>query len=151
VRGFAVAGEPRFAHGAMQFLLIVSQMFPFDNGEHHSPHVGGPELLKKPVSKEQKVPVITDDDWEPTSPTGTTPVASGSGWGGLAPPLPPMGAVGGAATGVVRARVAALNAATGAVASRTFPLLARTTVVDAETQTDPMVFPFVFPGGGWTL
>ena len=31
VRGFAVAGEPRFAHCAMQFLLIVSQMFPFDN------------------------------------------------------------------------------------------------------------------------
>jgi hypothetical protein len=60
-----------------------------------------------------------------------------------------MGAVGGAATGVVR--VAALNAATGTVASRTFPLLARTTAVDAETQTDPMVFPFVFPGGGWTL
>jgi hypothetical protein len=42
-------------------------------------------------------------------------------------------------------------AATGAVASRTFPLLARTTAVDAETQTDPMVFPFVFPGGGWSL
>jgi hypothetical protein len=52
---------------------------------------------------------------------------------------------------VVRARVAALNAATGAVASRTFPLLARTTVVETATQTDPMVFPFVFPGGGWTL
>jgi hypothetical protein len=32
VRGFAVAGEPRFAHRAMQFLLIVGQMFPFDNG-----------------------------------------------------------------------------------------------------------------------
>ena len=96
--------------------------------------------------------VITDDDWEPTSPTGTTPVASGSGWGGMPPPPPPpppMGAVGG--SGVVRARVAALNAATGAVASRTFPLLARTTAVDAETQTDPMVFPFVFPGCGWTL
>ncbi len=32
VRGFAVAGEPRFAHRAMQFLLIVCQMFPFNNG-----------------------------------------------------------------------------------------------------------------------
>ena len=52
------------------------------------------------------------------------------------PPPPPMGAVGGAATGVVRARVAALNAATGAVVTRTFPLLVRTRVVDAETQTD---------------
>ena len=63
---------------------------------------------------------------------------------------------------MVRARVAALNAATGAVASRTFPLRVRTEVVNAETQTDPgttavaiqtdhMVFPFVFPGGGWTL
>jgi hypothetical protein len=62
VRGFAVAGEPRFAHCAMQFLLIVSQMFPFDNGEHHSPHVGGPELLKKPVTKEQKVPGVFDLD-----------------------------------------------------------------------------------------
>jgi hypothetical protein len=68
-----------------------------------------------------------------------------------------MGGVGG--SGVVRARVAALEAATGAVggaatgpvASRTFPLLAPTSVVDAETQTDPMVFPFVFPSGGWTL
>ena len=78
----------------------------------------------------------------PTSPVavptgGTSPVASGSGWGGLPPPPPPMGAVGGAAT--------------GAVAFRTVPLLARTTAVNAETQTDPMVFPFVFPGGGWTL
>ena len=32
VRGFAVAGEPRFAHRAMQLLLIVGQMFPFNNG-----------------------------------------------------------------------------------------------------------------------
>jgi hypothetical protein len=62
VRGFAVAGEPRFAHGTMQLLLIVSQMFPFDNGDHHSPHVGGPELLKKPVTKEQKVPGVFDLD-----------------------------------------------------------------------------------------
>ena len=62
VRGFAVAGEPRFAHCAMQFLLIVSQMFLFDNGEHLSPHVGGPKLLKKPVTKEQKVPVFFDLD-----------------------------------------------------------------------------------------
>ena len=85
--------------------------------------------------------VITDDDWEPTSPTGTSPVGTAGGWGGLAlqPPLPLMGAVGGAVTGVVRARVAALEAATGAVATRTFPLLVRTEVVNAETQTDDMV------------
>ena len=71
-----------------------------------------------------------------------------------------MGAVGGAATGTVAARVAALEAATGAVggaatgavASRTYPLFTPTTVVDAVTQTDPMVFPFVWPGGvKWTL
>jgi hypothetical protein len=62
VRGFDVAGEPRFAHRAMQFLLIISQMFPFDNREHHSPHVGGPELLKKPVTKEQKVTSVFDLD-----------------------------------------------------------------------------------------
>ena len=62
VRGFAVAGEPQFAHCSMQFLLIVSQMFPFDNGEHHSPHVGGPELLEKPVTQEQKVPGVFDLD-----------------------------------------------------------------------------------------
>ena len=100
---------------------------------------------------------ITGDDWEPTSPTGTSPVASGGGWGGLPPP-PPMGGVGG--SGMVRARIAALEAATGAVggaatgavASRTYPLFAPTTTVDVGTQTDHMVFPFVFPGGGkWTL
>ena len=34
------------------------QILPFDNGEHHSPHVGGAELLKKPVTKEQKVPGV---------------------------------------------------------------------------------------------
>jgi hypothetical protein len=71
-----------------------------------------------------------------------------------------MGGVGG--SGMVRARVAELNAATGEVATRTLPLRVRTKVVDAETQTDNgttevaiqtdhMVFPFVFPGGGWTL
>ncbi len=57
-----------------------------------------------------------------------------------------MGGVGGAATGVVAARVAVLNAATGAVASRTFPLRVRTEVVNAETQT-PLAFTFVFPRG----
>ena len=82
--------------------------------------------------------VITDDDWEPTSPTGTSLVASDSGWGGLAPP-PPMGAVGGAATGTVAARVAALEAGAGAVVNRTLPLFVRTRVVDAQTQTDDMV------------
>ena len=85
--------------------------------------------------------------------------------GGLAPP-PPMGAVGG--SGMVRARVAALEAATGEVggaatgpvASRT--LLARTTTVEVGTQTvgtqndtwdpdDTLELPFEFPGGGWTL
>jgi hypothetical protein len=92
----------------------------------------------------------------PTSPTGTSPVASGGGLGGQPPP-PPMGGVGG--SGMVRARIAALEAATGAVggaatgavASRTFPVYVRTTTVDVGTQTDHMVFPFVFPGGGWTL
>ena len=44
----------------MQVLLIVAQMFPFNNGLHDNPHVGGPELLKKPVTKEQKVPVVFD-------------------------------------------------------------------------------------------
>ncbi len=64
------------------------------------------------------------------------PVAAGGGWGGLAfPPSPPVAAVGGS-SGVVRARVAALEAGAGAVATRTFPLLVRTRVVDAETQTD---------------
>jgi len=62
VRGFAVAGDPRFAHCDMQFLLIVGQMFPFHNGEHHSPHAGGAKLLKKPVTKEQKVPGVFDLD-----------------------------------------------------------------------------------------
>ncbi len=60
----------------------------------------------------------------------TSPVASGSGWGSQPPPPPtPMGGVGG--SGMVRARIAALEAATGAVggaatgavASRTYPLL----------------------------
>ncbi len=55
----------------------------------------------------------------------------------VAPPPSGMGVVGG--SGVVRARVAALNAATGAVASRTFPHLARTTTVEKETQTHDMV------------
>jgi hypothetical protein len=32
VRRFALAGEPRVAHRTMQFLLIVGQMFPFNNG-----------------------------------------------------------------------------------------------------------------------
>jgi hypothetical protein len=60
---------------------------------------------------------------------------------------------------MVRARVAAFEAATGAVGgvatgavvSRAFPLYDPTTAVDAATQTDPMVFPFVFPQTGtWT-
>ncbi len=62
---------------------------------------------------------------------------------------------------MVRARVAALEAGTGAVVNRTFPPFVRTRVVDADAETDNgtaevaiqtnMVFPFVFPGGGWTL
>jgi len=44
-------------------------------------------------------------------------------------------AVGGAATGTVAARVAALEAGTGAVVSRTFPVVSRTTTVEKETQT----------------
>ena len=99
-----------------------------------SPVAAGGTAVAAPTTTASPV-IITDDDWEPTSPTGTSPVASGSGWGGLAPP-PPMGGVGGSGTGAVRARVAVLNAATGAVASRTFPLRVRTEVVDAETQTD---------------
>ena len=46
----------------MQFLLIISQMFQFNNREHHSPHAGGAELLNKPVTKEQKVPSVFDFD-----------------------------------------------------------------------------------------
>jgi hypothetical protein len=42
--------------------LRVSQVLPFDNGEYHSPHEGGPEFLKKPVTKEQKVPSVFDLD-----------------------------------------------------------------------------------------
>ena len=74
----------------------------------------------------------------PGSPAGS-PVASGSGWGGLAPPPPGMEAVGGAASGMVAARIAAFNAGTGAVASRAFSLFTRTTTVDVGTKTDDMV------------
>ena len=114
-----------------------------------SPVAAGGAAVATPTTTASPV-IITDDDWEPTSPTGTSPVGTAGGWGGLAPP-PPMGGVGGAATGVVATRVAVLNAANGEVVNRTFPLRVRTEVVDAETQTDHMVFPFVFPGGGWTL
>jgi hypothetical protein len=44
----------------MQVLLIVGQMFPFDNREHDNAHVGGPELLENPVTKELKVPGVFD-------------------------------------------------------------------------------------------
>jgi hypothetical protein len=37
----------------MQVLLFGSQMFPFNNREHDNPHVGGPELFKNPVTKEE--------------------------------------------------------------------------------------------------
>jgi len=129
---------------------------------------GGTRLSMPRTTTTGEAVVISSDSEDDTTsavaaPTGgTSPVAAGGGWGGLTyPPSPPMAAVGGS-SGVVRARVAALEAGTGAVASRTFPLLVRTRVVDAETQTDNgttevaiqtdhMVFPFVFPGGGWTL
>jgi hypothetical protein len=56
---------------------------------------------------------VTSPTMEVVSPTGTSPVASGSGWGCGLPPPPPMGGVGG--SGMVRARVTVLQAATGAV------------------------------------
>ncbi len=91
--------------------------------------------------------VISSDEEDNTTsvvaaPTGgTSPVATGvgwggwGGWGGFAPP--PMAAVGG--SGVVAARVAAYEAGAGAVVNRTFPLRVRTEVVNVETQTDDMV------------
>ena len=57
VRSFAVARKPRFTHRKMQVLLCSGQIFPFNNREHDNPHARGPELLKNPVTKEQKVPV----------------------------------------------------------------------------------------------
>ena len=100
---------------------------------------------------------ITGDDWEPTSPTGTSPVASGGGWGGLPPP-PPMGGVGG--SGMVRARIAALCwrlllerlavlllERLRLVRIPSLPLPRRLTLGPRLT----IWFPFVFPGGGWTL
>ena len=126
---------------------------------------GGTRLSMPRTTTTGEAVVISSDEEDDTTSVVATPtlvVAAGGsagGWGGFAPP-PPIGGVGG--SGAVRARVAELNAATGAVATRTFPLLVRTRVVDAETQTDNgtaevaiqtdhMVFPFVFPGGGWTL
>ena len=61
----------------MQVLLIGGQIFQFNNGYHDNPHVGRPELLKKPVTKEQKVPGVFDiylagggNAWVPP-PSGT--------------------------------------------------------------------------------
>ena len=127
---------------------------------------GGTRLSMPRTTTTGEAVVISSDEEDDTTSVVATPtlvVAAGGsagGWGGFAPP-PPMAAVGGS-SGVVRARVAALEAGTGEVVNRTFPLLVRTRVVDAETQTDNgtaevaiqtdhMVFPFVFPGGGWTL
>jgi outer membrane lipoprotein SlyB len=96
---------------------------------------GGTRLSMSRTSTTDDAVVISSDEEDDT----TSVVApTGSGWGGFAPapPPPPMAAVGGAATGVVAARVAALEASTGVVVSRTFPLLVRTRAVDAETQTD---------------
>jgi hypothetical protein len=97
---------------------------------------GGTRLSMSRTTTTGEAVVISSDEEDNT----TSPVAAptGGGWGGGAyPPSPPMAAVG--CSGVVAARVAALNAATGAVATRTFPLRVRTEVVDAETQTDDMV------------
>ena len=120
---------------------------------------GGTRLSMPRTTTTDEAVVISSDEEENTTSVVAAPTVGG--WGGLAPP-PPMGGVGGSGTGVVRARVAALEAGTGAVVNRIFPLRVRTEVVNAETQTDPgttsvaiqtdhMVFPFVFPGGGWTL
>ncbi len=76
---------------------------------------------------------------------GGSAVASGSMEAvadGLQPPLP----------GMVRVRVAELEAGTGVVVSRTFPVVARTEFQEGTTQTDPLVFPFVFlPKGKWSF
>jgi hypothetical protein len=40
--------------------LVVGQTFSFNNREHDNPHIGGPEILKNPVTKEQKVPGVFD-------------------------------------------------------------------------------------------
>ena len=52
----------------------------------------------------------------------------------MAAVAPPMGGVGGSGVNVC-ARVAALEARRGAVVSRTCPPIARTTAVEADTQT----------------
>ncbi len=124
---------------------------------------GGTRLsMSRTTTTGEAVVISSDEEDNTTSPVaaptgGTSPVAAGGGWGGFAPP-PPMAAVGGS-SGVVRARVAALEAGTGSVATRTFPPRVRTEVAtqtdngttEVAIQTDHMVFPFVFPGGGWTL
>ena len=62
VSGFAVAGKPQVTHCTMQVLLVVGEMFPFNNRQHDNPREGGGELLKNPVTKEQKVPDVFDID-----------------------------------------------------------------------------------------
>jgi hypothetical protein len=124
---------------------------------------GGTRLSMPRTTTTGEAVVISSDEEDDTTLVVATPtlvVAAGGsagGWGGFAPP-PPMAAVGGS-SGVVRARVAALEAGTGEVVNRTFPPRVRTEVAtqtdngtaEVATQTDHMVFPFVFPGGGWTL
>ena len=106
---------------------------------------GGTRLSMPRTTTTGEAVVISSDSEDDTTsavtdPTGGSwPVAPGGGWGGGSfPSSPPMSAVGGS-SGAVRARVAELNADTGAVATRTLPLLVRTRVVDAQTQTDDMV------------
>ena len=105
---------------------------------------GGTRLSMPRTSTTTGEAVVISSDEEDNTPSvvaagGTSAVASGGGWGGWGglAPSPPMGGVGG--SGMVRARVAALEAGTGAVVNRTFPLRVRTEVVNAETQTDDMV------------
>ena len=105
---------------------------------YSKPGTNGGTRLSMPRTTTTGEAVVISSDEEEDNTTSPVAAPTGGGWGGGAyPPSPPMAAVGG--SGVVAARVAALNAATGAVVSRTFPLRVRTEVVNAETQTDDMV------------
>jgi len=96
---------------------------------------GGTRLSMPRTATTGEAVVISSDEEENTTSVvaaGGSAVASASMAAvvaGLQPPPP----------GMVRARVAALEAGTGAVVNRTFPLRVRTEVVNAETQTDDMV------------
>ena len=96
---------------------------------------GGTRLSMPRTTTTGEAVVISSDEEDNTTSVvaaGGSAVASASMAAvvaGLQPPPP----------GMVRARVAALEAGTGAVVNRTFPLRVRTEVVNAETQTDDMV------------